>query len=129
MAGEHPTCPAHLPTTDPGLQSDLGQKLDPGIACSANGLVAAAISGRRVREDVAPHIAKVAMSERKNAEDEFRKMVRWIVGIGVLMAVGAIVYLALTGALSFHLVVDTLIGVFLSVYLGGGRFHWSFFRA
>ena len=54
-------------------------------------------------------------------------MVRWIVGIGVLMAVGAIVYLAATGELYFHLVVATLMGVFFSVLLGCGLFALSFF--
>lgn len=67
------------------------------------------------------------MSARRAAEAEFRKMVGWIVGIGILMAVGAIVYLALTGELYFHMIVATLMGVFLSVLLGCGLFALSFF--
>ena len=66
-------------------------------------------------------------SERKKAEAEFWRMVRWIAGIGVLMAVGAIVYLAATGELYFHLVVATILGVFFSVLLGCGLFALSFF--
>lgn len=43
------------------------------------------------------------------------------------MAIGAIVYLALTGDLYLHLVVATLLGVFFSVLLGCGLFALSFF--
>ena len=64
---------------------------------------------------------------RKKAEAEFWRMVRWIAGIGVLMAAGAIAYLAATGELYFHLVVATVLGVFLSVLLGCGLFALSFF--
>lgn len=67
------------------------------------------------------------MSERKRAEAEFWRMVRWIAGIGVLMAAGAIVYLAATGELHLHLVVATILGVFFSVLLGCGLFALSFF--
>ena len=66
-------------------------------------------------------------SERKTAEAEFWRMVRWIAGIGVLIAVGAIAYLAATGELYFHLVVATVLGVFFSVLLGCGLFALSFF--
>ena len=66
-------------------------------------------------------------NERKQAEAEFWRMVRWIAGIGVLMAIGAIVYLAATGELYFHLVVATVLGVFFSVLLGCGLFALSFF--
>ena len=69
-----------------------------------------------------------AMSnERKNAEAEFWRMVRWIAAIGAIMALGAIVYLAATGELYFHLVVATILGVFFSVLLGCGLFALSFF--
>ena len=57
-------------------------------------------------------------SERRKAEAEFWRMVKWIAAIGVVMAVGAIVYLALTGELYLHLVVATILGVFFSVLLG-----------
>ena len=65
--------------------------------------------------------------ERKAAEADFWRMVRWIAGIAVLMAAGAIGYLASTGELYFHLVVATILGVFLSVVLGCGLFALSFF--
>lgn len=67
------------------------------------------------------------MSDRTRAEAEFKKMVAWIVAIGVAMAAGAIVYLAATGELYLHLVVATLLGVFFSVLLGCGLFALSFF--
>ena len=66
-------------------------------------------------------------NERKAAEADFWRMVRWIAGIGVLMAAGAIAYLAFTGELYFHLVVATVLGVFFSVLLGCGLFALSFF--
>ena len=66
-------------------------------------------------------------NERKKAEAEFWRMARWIAGIGVVMAAGAIIYLAVTGELYFHLVVATILGVFFSVFLGCGLFALSFF--
>ena len=54
-------------------------------------------------------------------------MARWIAAIGVLMAAGAIAYLAATGELYFHLVVATMLGVFFSVLLGCGLFAAAFF--
>ena len=69
-----------------------------------------------------------AMSnERKKAEAEFWRMVRWIAAIGVVMAAGAIAYLAATGELYLHMVVATILGVFFSVLLGCGLFALSFF--
>ena len=66
-------------------------------------------------------------TERAQATTEFRRIMKWIIGIGVVMAAGAIVYLALTGELYLHLVVATLGGVFFSVLLGCGLFALSFF--
>jgi hypothetical protein len=66
-------------------------------------------------------------SERQQAVAEFRRILKWIVAIGLVMAAGAIAYLALTGELYLHLVVATLGGVFLSVLLGCGLFALAFF--
>jgi len=66
-------------------------------------------------------------SQQAQAKAEFRRILIWIVAIGVAMAVGAILYLALTGELYLHLVVATLGGVFFSVLLGCGLFALSFF--
>ena len=65
--------------------------------------------------------------ERAQATAEFRRIMKWIIGIGAVMAIGAIVYLALTGELYLHLVIATLGGVFFSVLLGCGLFALSFF--
>ena len=65
--------------------------------------------------------------ERQQAKAEFLRIMKWVVGIGVVMAVGAIAYLALTGELYLHLVIATLGGVFFSVLLGCGLFALSFF--
>ena len=66
-------------------------------------------------------------TQRAQATAEFRRIMKWMIGIGVVMAIGAIVYLALTGELYLHLVVATLGGVFFSVLLGCGLFALSFF--
>ena len=66
-------------------------------------------------------------NERNKAEAEFWRMVRWIAAIGVVMAAGAIAYLAATGELYLHLVIATILGVFFSVLLGCGLFALSFF--
>ena len=66
-------------------------------------------------------------TEREQATAEFRRIMKWIIAIGAVMAIGAIAYLALTGELYLHLVVATLGGVFFSVLLGCGLFALSFF--
>ena len=73
------------------------------------------------------HYLSPMVNEREQAAAEFRRILIWIVAIGVLMAAGAILYLALTGELYLHLVVATLGGVFFSVLLGCGLFALSFF--
>ena len=73
-----------------------------------------------------PYLA-VMTQEREKARQEFKRMVTWIVGIGVLMAVGAIIYLALSGDLHLHMVIATLGGVFFSVVLGCGLMAAAFF--
>ena len=70
-----------------------------------------------------------AMTERQKAMAEFWRMARWIVLVGVLMVVGALVYLGLTGEMHLHMVVATIAGVFFSVLLGCGLFAASFFSA
>jgi uncharacterized membrane protein len=68
------------------------------------------------------------MVETKHqAAQEFRRMVKWIALAGVLMVIGALVYLRAMGAWSLHAVIATIIGVFLSVLLGCGLFALAFF--
>lgn len=65
--------------------------------------------------------------QRAAAKAQFLRMIAWIAGIGVAMAIAAISYLAATGDLSLHMVVATIGGVFFSVLLGCGLFAASFF--
>jgi uncharacterized membrane protein len=63
----------------------------------------------------------------EKARAEFRRMMAWIAVAGVLMVIGALVFLAWTDALSFHAVIATVLGVFVSVMLGSGLFALAFF--
>ena len=54
-------------------------------------------------------------------------MAKWIVAIGVVATVLALVYLAATGDLYLHMVIAVIGGVFLSVLLGCGLFAASFY--
>ena len=65
--------------------------------------------------------------QREKAGREFKRMVAWIVGIGVVMAAGAIAYLAVSGDLHLHMVIATLVGVFFSILLGCGLMAAAFF--
>jgi glucan phosphoethanolaminetransferase (alkaline phosphatase superfamily) len=65
--------------------------------------------------------------ERRQAVVEFRRMLKWIVLVAVLTVIVALVYLSLTGDVTFTMVVATTLGVFLSVLLGSGLFAAAFF--
>ena len=54
-------------------------------------------------------------------------MVKWIAFAGVVMVIGALVYLRLMDAWSLHAVIATVVGVFVSVLLGCGLFALAFF--
>jgi hypothetical protein len=58
---------------------------------------------------------------------EFRRMMRWIALIAVLMVAGALTYLSMNGELHLHEVVATILGVFFAVLLGCGLFAAAFF--
>ena len=66
-------------------------------------------------------------SDRQQAIAEFRRIMKWIVLIAILMVAGALTYLALTGDLTLNLVLATFLGVFFSVLLGCGLFAAAFF--
>ena len=66
-------------------------------------------------------------NQKDTALRDFKRMAAWIVGLGVLMVVGAITYLAMTGDLNVHMIVATVGGVFVSVVLGCGLMAASFF--
>ena len=63
----------------------------------------------------------------KQAMAEFRRIILWIVGIAVVMVIGALIYLGATGDLTANMVIATTLGVFFSVLLGCGLFAAAFF--
>lgn len=63
---------------------------------------------------------------KQQAADEFRRIVKWIAFVAVLMVVGALGYLKWMGTWSIHAVIATILGVFLSVLLGCGLFALAF---
>jgi tellurite resistance-related uncharacterized protein len=63
------------------------------------------------------------------ARIEFRRMLRWIAVAGVAMVAASLWYLSLFGALTVHMIVATVMGVFFSVLLGSGLFAAAFFSS
>ena len=61
------------------------------------------------------------------AAADFRRMILWIMLIGVLMVIGALWYISLYEPLRLHMVVATVAGVFFSVLLGCGLFAAAFY--
>jgi hypothetical protein len=53
----------------------------------------------------------------------------WIAVSGLVVAGLAVIMLALTGPLSFHLVAAVVLGTFFTFVLGGGLFAVSFYSA
>ena len=66
-------------------------------------------------------------SDKQQAVDEFKRIMKWIAVIAVLMVAGALTYLYLTSSLDVNTVVATTLGVFFSVLLGCGLFAAAFF--
>jgi uncharacterized membrane protein YbjE (DUF340 family) len=66
-------------------------------------------------------------SDRQRALEEFRRILKWIVAIAVLMVAGALIYLELTSTLDANTVIAVTFGVFFSVVLGCGLFAAAFF--
>lgn len=64
---------------------------------------------------------------KHSAADEFRRMIKWIAFVAVLMVAAALAYLKAMDALSLHAVIATVLGVFVSVLLGCGLFALAFF--
>ena len=64
---------------------------------------------------------------KQTAAGEFRRMMKWIVAIAVLMVAGALAFEASQGPLYPHMVVATILGVFLSMVVGRGLFALAFF--
>jgi peptidoglycan/LPS O-acetylase OafA/YrhL len=66
-------------------------------------------------------------SQRQEAVAEFKRIMKWIAAIAVLMVAGALIYLHLTSSLDPNTVIATTLGVFFSVLLGCGLFAAAFF--
>ena len=67
------------------------------------------------------------MAGKRDASLEFRRMMKWIVAIAVVMVAGALTFEATQGPLYVHMVVATILGVFFSMVLGCGLFALAFF--
>jgi hypothetical protein len=68
-------------------------------------------------------------SDRQQALAEFRRIMKWIAVIAVLMVVAALIYLYLTSTLDANTIIATTLGVFFSVMLGCGLFAAAFFSS
>jgi hypothetical protein len=65
--------------------------------------------------------------DRQQALADFKRIMKLVVLAGVLMVVGALAYLSLTGALDATMAIAATVGVFVSVVLGCGLFAAAFF--
>ena len=74
-----------------------------------------------------PIVKRAAVKDGEVALDEFKRVMRWIVIIAVLMVVGALSYLQLFATLNPTIIIATTFGVFFSVLLGSGLFALAFF--
>jgi peptidoglycan/LPS O-acetylase OafA/YrhL len=68
-------------------------------------------------------------TERQAALAEFKRIMKWIALIAVLMVAGALTYLYFTSSLDANTVIATTLGVFFSVLLGCGLFAAAFFSS
>ena len=68
-------------------------------------------------------------SNRQQALAEFKRILKWIALIAVLMVAGALTYLYFYSTLDANTVVAVTFGVFFSVLLGCGLFAAAFFSA
>ena len=66
-------------------------------------------------------------SSRQQAVAEFKRIMKWIGTIAVLMVAGALLYLHFTSSLDTNTVIATTLGVFFSVLIGCGLVAAAFF--
>lgn len=69
----------------------------------------------------------MSAENRAQAIAEFKRIIGLIIVAAVVMVIGALTYLHLTGGLTKHMVIATVIGTFFSVALGCGLFAAAFF--
>ncbi|HJU77731.1 MAG TPA: hypothetical protein VJ597_07380 [Sphingomicrobium sp.] len=65
--------------------------------------------------------------DRQRAITEFKRIMKWIAGIAVVMVAGALLYLYWFSSLDTNTVIAVTLGVFFSVLLGCGLFAAAFF--
>ena len=65
--------------------------------------------------------------DREQAFAEFKRIMKWIAAIAMVMVAGALTYLHFTSSLDANTVIATTLGVFFSVLLGCGLFAAAFF--
>ena len=73
------------------------------------------------------YIRRTMPADRQQAVAEFKRIMKWIGAIAVLMVAGALTYLYLFSTLDANTVIATTLGVFFSVLLGCGLFAAAFF--
>lgn len=66
-------------------------------------------------------------SKKQTALADFRRAMKWIVLLAVLTVAGALFFLGAMGEVSTHMVIATVLGVFVSMLLGCGLFALAFF--
>ena len=64
---------------------------------------------------------------RQRAIAQFKRMMKWIALVAVLMVMGALGYLEVSGTLDMTMAIASTLGVFFSVLLGCGLFAAAFF--
>jgi hypothetical protein len=69
------------------------------------------------------------VSQRQQALAEFKRILKWIALVAVLMVAAALIYLYLFSTLDVNTVIATTLGVFFSVLLGCGLFAAAFFSS
>jgi hypothetical protein len=67
------------------------------------------------------------MSRKSEAAAEFRRIMKWIMLAAVIMVIAALAWLSSVGELRLHMIIATIVGVFVSVLLGSGLFALAFF--
>jgi len=67
------------------------------------------------------------ISKQQQAVADFKRIMKWIAVIAVMMVAGALTYLHFTSSLDVNTVIATTLGVFFSVLLGCGLFAAAFF--
>ena len=67
------------------------------------------------------------ISKQQQEVADFKRIMKWIAFIAVLMVAGALTYLHFTSSLDVNTVIATTLGVFFSVLLGCGLFAAAFF--